>query len=145
MMDKTVEKTFVRLAATAFKKSVQPSLSCAKRCGNMHTASLYGGLASVLANVEPRNLIGKRVAMYAFGGGSAGSFYSIRVRGDTTEIRAKMDLLNRLQSMKVVSCQEYVDALKVCTLLSSHHGLSSSIHSSGSGTITLNHTYLLAH
>jgi hydroxymethylglutaryl-CoA synthase len=118
MTDKTVEKTFVGLAATAFKKSVQPSLSCAKRCGNMYTASLYGGLASVLANVEPGNLTGKRVAMYAFGSGSAGSFYSIRVRGDTTEIRAKMDLLNRLQSMKVVSCQEYVDALKVCTLLS---------------------------
>jgi len=79
----------------------------------MYTASLYGGLASLIANVEPEVLQGKRVSMFAYGSGCASSFFALRVKGDTTEIREKMDLLNRLASMKVVPCTEYVDALKL--------------------------------
>ena len=111
--DKNVEKHFIGKAGIAFKKQVLPGLSCAKRCGNMYTASLYGGLASIISNVEPHNLVNKRISMYAFGSGCSSSFYAISVKGDTTEIREKMDLINRLQGMKVVSCQEYVDAMKV--------------------------------
>jgi hydroxymethylglutaryl-CoA synthase len=40
-------------------------------------------------------------------------FFTARVKGDTTEIREKMDLLNRLKSMKVVHPQEFVDALSL--------------------------------
>lgn len=113
LTDKTVEKHFVGIADNAFKKQVLPGLSCAKRCGNMYTASLYGGLASIIANVEPQHLVNKRLGMYAFGGGCSGSFYAISVKGNTAEIREKMDLINRLQSMKVISCQEYVEAMKL--------------------------------
>jgi hydroxymethylglutaryl-CoA synthase len=113
LSDKSVEKSFLSLASVSFKKSVVPSLSCAKRCGNMYTASLYGGLASILANVEPEQLLGKRISLYAFGSGCSSSFYAIRVNGDTSEMREKMDLIGRLQSMKVVSCEEYVEAMKV--------------------------------
>jgi hydroxymethylglutaryl-CoA synthase len=88
-------------------------MNCAKRCGNMYTASLYGGLASLISEVEPTQLLGKRISMFAYGSGAASSFYTIRVKGDTSEIRQKMDLLNRLAAMKVVPCQEYVDALKL--------------------------------
>jgi len=113
MADKSVEKTSVSIASVAFKQTVLPGLACAKRCGNMYTASLYGGLASVIANVEPKDLVGKRISLFAYGSGCASSFYAITVKGDINEIRAKMDLLNRLKSMKVVPCTEYVSALKL--------------------------------
>ena len=113
LTSKPLEKAFVALAGPDFKARVTASMSLAKRCGNMYTASLYGGLASVLANVDPAELKGKRLSLFAYGSGCASSFYAIRVRGDTTEIREKIDLHRRLQSMKVVPCQDYVDALKV--------------------------------
>lgn len=115
LTDKAVEKSFVSLAATQYKTTVSPSMHCAKRCGNMYTASLYGGLASLISTIEPADFLGKRISMFAYGSGCASSFFCIRVKGDTTEIREKMDLLNRLASMKVVPCQEYVVALKVCS------------------------------
>jgi hydroxymethylglutaryl-CoA synthase len=115
--DKTIEKSFMALGKEDYAQRVTPSMRCAARCGNMYTASLYGGLASVLSTVEPQNLKGKRLSMYAFGSGCASSFFTLRVKGDITEIRDKLDLINRLQSMKVVPCQEFVDALAVCTYL----------------------------
>lgn len=113
LTDKALEKTFIALAGAQHKAAVMPSMHCAKRCGNMYTASLYGGLASLISAIPPSELRGKRISMFAYGSGCASSFYTIRVKGDTTEIREKMDLLNRLATMKVVPCQEYVDALKV--------------------------------
>ncbi|KAI0940763.1 ATP-dependent 5'-3' DNA helicase hcs1 [Taiwanofungus camphoratus] len=111
LTDKTLEKAFMAVAKSEFETTVEKSMKCARRCGNMYTASLYGGLASLLASVEPAELRGKRISMFAFGSGLASSFFTIRVRGDTTEIKEKMDLVQRLTSMQVVPCQEYVDAL----------------------------------
>lgn len=111
--DKGLEKAFIGVAKAAFDKTVEPSMACARRCGNMYTASLYGGLASLISSVPSTELKGKRISMFAYGSGLASSFYAIRVKGDTSEIAKKMDLLARLASMKVVPCQEYVDSLKV--------------------------------
>jgi len=113
LTDKNLEKTFMAIAKAEFESTVEHSMRCARRCGNMYTASLYGGLASLLASVAPVELRGKRISMFAFGSGLASSFFTIRVKGDTTEIRDKMDLIRRLDSMKVVPCQEYVDALEL--------------------------------
>ena len=52
--------------------------------------------------------------MFAFGSGAAASFYCIRVKGSTAPIRDAMNLLQRLADMKVVPCEEYVEAMKVC-------------------------------
>jgi hydroxymethylglutaryl-CoA synthase len=114
LSSKTVEKTFVAYAASDYKTRVGPSMSLVKRCGNMYTASLYGGLVSVVANVDPAELKDKRLCLFAYGSGCASSFFGIRVRGDTSEMREKIDLQRRLKSMKVVPCEEYVAALKVC-------------------------------
>lgn len=112
--DKTVEKTFLGVAANHYTSAVVPSTDCVKRCGNMYTASLYGALASVLASNGASGLeVGKRIGMYAFGSGCAASFFALRVVGSTADIAAKMDLKNRLEAMEVRPCQEYVDALKV--------------------------------
>ncbi|EIN03878.1 hydroxymethylglutaryl-CoA synthase [Punctularia strigosozonata HHB-11173 SS5] len=111
LTDKTLEKAFMAVAKADYAALVEPSMHCAKRCGNMYTASLYGGLSSLVSAVEPAELKGKRFSMYAFGSGCASSFFVIKVKGDTTEIREKLDLFKRLDAMKVVPCQEYVDAL----------------------------------
>jgi hydroxymethylglutaryl-CoA synthase len=113
LTDKALEKTFIAASKPTFAKKVAPSMHCSKRCGNMYTASLYGCLASLLSAVEPSELKDKRVSMFAFGSGYASSFFTLLVKGDTSEIREKMDLLNRLKDMKVVPCQEYVDALSL--------------------------------
>lgn len=108
---KVIEKTFITAGKTDYAKRVEPSMRCSKRCGNMYTASLYGGLASLLSSVEPADLKGKSISMFAYGSGFASSFYTMTVKGDTTEIKEKMDLVNRLANMKVVPCQDYVDAM----------------------------------
>jgi len=100
-----------------YAQRVGPSMRVAARCGNMYTASLYGGLSSLVSTVEPQNLRGKRISMYAYGSGCASSLFTLRVKGDTSVIREKLDLINRLESMEVVPCQEFVDALAVCTRL----------------------------
>ncbi|KAG2358515.1 hydroxymethylglutaryl-coenzyme A synthase N terminal-domain-containing protein [Suillus spraguei] len=107
----TSYKTFIGVSKSTYAKKVEPGMACSKRLGNMYTGSLYGCLASVLSSVAPSELFGKRLSMFAFGSGCAASFFTLRVKGDTSEIRQKMDLLARLASMKVVPCQEYVDAL----------------------------------
>ncbi|KAI0052049.1 hydroxymethylglutaryl-CoA synthase [Auriscalpium vulgare] len=111
--DKNVEKTFMALSKADFAARVQPSMRCAARCGNMYTASLYGGLASLLASIGPADILGKRISMYAFGSGCASSFFTLRVKGDTGPIREKLDLVRRLESMRVVPCEEFVAALKL--------------------------------
>jgi hydroxymethylglutaryl-CoA synthase len=113
LTDKNLEKTFIGVSKATYAKKVEPGMACSKRLGNMYTGSLYGCLASVLSSVTPSELLGKRLSMFAFGSGCAASFFTLRVKGDTSEIREKMDLLARLASMKLVPCQEYVDALTV--------------------------------
>ena len=115
LRDKNVEKTFVAASKASFAKKTDPGMACSRRLGNMYTASLYGCLASLLSTVAPADLKGKRVSLYAFGSGCAASFFTVRVKGDTSAIREKMDLIDRLSKMKVVPPQEFVDALHVST------------------------------
>ncbi|KAJ7917543.1 hydroxymethylglutaryl-CoA synthase [Mycena leptocephala] len=113
LKDKNVEKTFVAAGKKSFAQKVDPTMACSRRLGNMYTASLYGCLASLLSTVPSAELQGKRASLYAFGSGCAGSFWTLRIKGDTSEIAEKMDLVNRLAKMKVVPCQEFVDALEL--------------------------------
>lgn len=117
---KEIEKSFMALSKADYAARVSLSMRCASRCGNMYTASLYGGLASLLSTVDAETLKGKRISMYAFGGGCAGTFWTMRVKGDVSEIAKKMDLLKRLESMDVVSCEEYTEGLQVCSSTPSH-------------------------
>ncbi|KAF8632914.1 hypothetical protein AX15_001637 [Amanita polypyramis BW_CC] len=113
LTDKNVEKTFIAVSKASFVQKSDAGMACSRRLGNMYTASLYGCLASLVAKVEPVQLKGKRVSMFAFGSGCAASFFTFRVKGDTSEIRGKLDLINRLARMKVAPPQEFVDALKL--------------------------------
>lgn len=113
LTDKTIEKTFVGLAKSIYATSVSPTMACAKRCGNMYTGSLYGGLASLISSVPSEQLVDKRVSMFAYGSGCAASFYALCVKSSTKEISDKMDLLARLKAMKVVPVEDYVSAMEL--------------------------------
>lgn len=105
------------LAKSLYTTTVAPTMACAKRCGNMYTGSLYGGLASLISSVPSDQLVGKRVSMFAYGSGCAASFYSIRIKASPKEIAEKMDLLARLKAMEVVPVEDYVSAMAVRVLL----------------------------
>ncbi|KAJ7701655.1 hydroxymethylglutaryl-coenzyme A synthase C terminal-domain-containing protein [Mycena metata] len=113
LTDKNLEKAFIAAGKQSFAQKVDPTMACSRRLGNTYTASLYACLASLLSTVPSAELQGKRASLYAFGGGCAASFWTLRIKGDTSEIAEKMDLLNRLEKMRVVSCQEFVDALEL--------------------------------
>ena len=47
--DKETEKAFVKASEPVYEKRVSPTLLMARETGNMYTASLYGGIVSLLA------------------------------------------------------------------------------------------------
>lgn len=55
--------------------------------------------------------------MFSYGSGCAASFFALRVAGSTKEMADKMQLKERLESMKVVPCTEYVSAMKVSPVI----------------------------
>lgn len=111
--NKDVEKAFAAFGKDALQSKLEPTMDGVRNVGNMYTASLYGGLASLLTNVPADQIKDKRILMYSFGSGSAASIFALRVRGDTSQLAAKLDLKKRLAAREVVPCQTYVDALKV--------------------------------
>jgi hydroxymethylglutaryl-CoA synthase len=105
LADKSVEKTFMELSKKKFQARVQPSIELPTMCGNMYCASVYSSLCSLIANVD--QLEGKRIGVFSYGSGLASSFFSIRVRGSVGDIRAKMDVKNRLANRRIVEPQVY--------------------------------------
>lgn len=113
ILNKDVEKAFMAASKSLFAEKTLPSTLTSKKLGNLYTASLYASLASLLDNKSAAELKGKRIGMFSYGSGLAASFFSIRVKGDTTIMREQLDLEGRLGRMEVRSCEEYVAALKV--------------------------------
>ncbi|EPQ27166.1 uncharacterized protein PFL1_05447 [Pseudozyma flocculosa PF-1] len=110
--NKDVEKAFGAYGKQLQQKMLEPSMDTVRRCGNMYSASVYGGLVSLLSNVSSPEIQGKRILVYSFGSGAAASMFAIRVRGSTEQIVKTTDLKARLDAMQVVPCQTYVDALQ---------------------------------
>ena len=110
--NKDVEKAFAAFGKEAQQTKLEPGMNTVRRCGNMYTASLYGGLVSLLSNIPSQEIQGKRILLYSFGSGAAASMFAIRINGSTEQIVKAVDLKNRLDSKKVVPCQTYVEALK---------------------------------
>ncbi|WFD34590.1 hydroxymethylglutaryl-CoA synthase [Malassezia cuniculi] len=111
IVNKDLEKAFTAQSKATAAQKLEPSMDTVRCCGNMYSASLYGGLASLVSNTEPETLKGKRILMYSFGSGSAASVFVLRAAGSTEHIRATLNLKERLAGMQVVPCPAYVDAL----------------------------------
>lgn len=123
--DKTIEKTFLGLTKKKFATRVQPSLMAATMCGNMYTASVYGGLVSLLSNVKGEDIAGKRVGIFSYGSGLASSFFSLRVVGDVCEMAQKVDLHKRLEARRVVEPKVYDEVFR---LSRDHHSVMLTFH-----------------
>lgn len=99
-MDKDVEKAFVDASKTLYKQKTEPSLLVANQVGNMYTPSVYGGLASLLANKTPAELSGQRIVLFSYGSGFASSMYSLRVSGDISPDSSLVRLMSSMSGLK---------------------------------------------
>lgn len=105
--DKAVEKTFMGLAKKRFGARVQPSIQVPTQCGNMYCGSVYGSLASLLANISSQDLQGKTIGLFSYGSGLASSLFSFKVRGSTEDIAKQLDIPSRLENRRVVGPEVY--------------------------------------
>ncbi|PYH42840.1 hydroxymethylglutaryl-CoA synthase [Aspergillus saccharolyticus JOP 1030-1] len=94
--NKPLEKALMQLTQARFEQRVRPGLLLPAQCGNMYTASLYSGLASLLASVPSEQLQGKRIGMFSYGSGLASSLFTVTIRGDTSGMAQRLDLHRRL-------------------------------------------------
>ena len=109
LTDKAVEKTFLGLTKKRFADRVQPGVQVATMCGNMYCGSVYGGLVSLISNVTPKTLRGKKIGVFSYGSGLASSMFSMKVVGDTSEMAEKLDLQSRLDARRTVAPEIYDD------------------------------------
>lgn len=119
LSDRNIEKTFIGLSKKRFEERVKPSIEVPTMCGNMYTASVYSGLASLLKNVDSDSLQGKRVGLFSYGSGLASTLFSLTVNGSTKEFAEKLNLTERLAARNVVPPQTYDD---MCELRHKAHG-----------------------
>jgi hydroxymethylglutaryl-CoA synthase len=107
LSDKVVEKTFMGLTKKRFAERVQPSIEVPTMCGNMYCASVYGGLVSLLSNVDSAALQGKRIGVFSYGSGLASSLFSLKVNGPTNTIQKTLNLKERLAARRTVAPEVY--------------------------------------
>lgn len=119
LTDKVVEKTFMALTKKRFNERVQPSIQVPTMCGNMYCASVYGGLVSLLSNVDSNTLQGKRMGVFSYGSGLASSLFSLKIVGSTENIQKTLDLQQRLAARRTVAPEVYDS---VCVILRQHSG-----------------------
>lgn len=115
LTDKTVEKTFMGLTKKRFAERVRPGLDVATLCGNMYTATVYAGLASLISNVSFDPNQAKRVGLFSYGSGLAASMFSVKIVGDVSNMVEKLDLHNRLNARAVLPPQAYDDVSFTCS------------------------------
>jgi hydroxymethylglutaryl-CoA synthase len=107
LTDKLVEKTFMGLTKKRFAERVQPAIEVPTLCGNMYCGSVWGGLVSLICNVAPGVLEGKRIGVFSYGSGLASSMLSLKVVGDVSDMVDKVDLHRRLEARKTVEPRVY--------------------------------------
>ena len=116
--DKGVEKAFMALTKKRFAERVQPSTYAPTMCGNMYSASVWGGLCSVISLVGCDQLLGKKIAVFSYGSGLASSFCSVKVVDSTEQIAKVLDIKNRLDARRAVPPETY-DTVRIQSF--THH------------------------
>uniref|UniRef100_A0A671NXK1 Hydroxymethylglutaryl-CoA synthase n=1 Tax=Sinocyclocheilus anshuiensis TaxID=1608454 RepID=A0A671NXK1_9TELE len=118
--DRDVEKAFMKASSEAFENKTKASLLISNQNGNMYTPSVYGCLASVLAQHTPQQLAGQRIGVFSYGSGFAATLYSIKVTQDATPgssldklVSSLCDLQARLDSRKKVSPDVFAQNMKL--------------------------------
>ncbi|XP_074858816.1 hydroxymethylglutaryl-CoA synthase, mitochondrial [Carettochelys insculpta] len=117
--DKEVEKAFQKASLELFNQKTQPSLLLSSRNGNMYAPSMYGCLASLLAQHSAQQLAGSRIGAFSYGSGLAASLFSMRVAQDAAPgspldklVSSLSDLPLRLAARKRVPPEEFAAIMK---------------------------------
>ncbi|KAL4617632.1 hydroxymethylglutaryl-CoA synthase, cytoplasmic-like [Arapaima gigas] len=118
--DRDVEKAFMKASMKMFEQKTKASLLISNQNGNMYTPSVYGCLASLIAQHSPQQLSGHRIGVFSYGSGFAATLYSIRVTQDATPgsaldklVGSLSDLQLRLDSRKKVSPAVFTENMKL--------------------------------
>ncbi|XP_072272769.1 hydroxymethylglutaryl-CoA synthase, cytoplasmic [Pyxicephalus adspersus] len=118
--DRDVEKAFLKASSEIFDRKTKTSLLVSRENGNMYTPSVYGCLASVLAQYSPQELAGQRIGVFSYGSGFAATLYSIKVTQDATPgssldklTSSLSDLKERLDSRRNISPSLFADNMKL--------------------------------
>ncbi|KAK7100645.1 hydroxymethylglutaryl-CoA synthase 1-like [Littorina saxatilis] len=118
--DRNIEQAFLAASKSLFEEKTKPSTRLAVQVGNMYTPSLYGGLASYIADNTVESLRGKRVVLFSYGSGLAASMYSLRFADDRTPdspleqlVSSLSDLQARLESRQKVVPQDFDKCMKL--------------------------------
>ncbi|KAG5456601.1 MAG: hydroxymethylglutaryl-coenzyme A synthase C terminal-domain-containing protein, partial [Olpidium bornovanus] len=93
--DRSLMATCLAQTKQMMTRRVEPGLLAAKQLGNMYCASKLpvllagggfffcvkkdGGIASLISEIEPDDLLNKRIAVFSYGSGLASSIFSFRV------------------------------------------------------------------
>ncbi|ORZ23187.1 hydroxymethylglutaryl-CoA synthase, partial [Absidia repens] len=110
---KDLEKACVGLTKAAYNEKVGPAAYVPKQIGNMYTAAVWAGLASLLSEVDSDVLQNKRVLLYSYGSGLAASMVSFRINAPTDKIKNTLNLRERLAARTFSKPQEFADAMKI--------------------------------
>lgn len=118
--DREVEKAFMKASTELFEQKTKLSLLISNQNGNMYTPSVYGCLASVLAQHTLQQLSGQRIGLFSYGSGFAATLYSVTVTQDCTPdsaldklVASLSDLKDRLDSRRKVSPSEFSENMKL--------------------------------
>nr|XP_033787757.1 hydroxymethylglutaryl-CoA synthase, cytoplasmic isoform X2 [Geotrypetes seraphini]XP_033787766.1 hydroxymethylglutaryl-CoA synthase, cytoplasmic isoform X2 [Geotrypetes seraphini]XP_033787776.1 hydroxymethylglutaryl-CoA synthase, cytoplasmic isoform X2 [Geotrypetes seraphini] len=118
--DRDVEKSFMKASTELFNQKTKTSLLVSNQNGNMYTPSVYGCLASILAQYSPEQLAGQKIGVFSYGSGFAASLYSLRVTQDATPgssldklVVSLSDLKVRLDSRQCVAPKVFAENMKL--------------------------------
>jgi hydroxymethylglutaryl-CoA synthase len=111
--NKDLEKALMGLTKAGYAQKVGPAAFAPKQIGNMYTAAVWAGLASLVSEVDSETLQNKRIMLYSYGSGLAASMISFRVRGSTEEIKSKLNLRERLEARTHSKPEEFAAAMKI--------------------------------
>ncbi|XP_028403426.1 hydroxymethylglutaryl-CoA synthase 1-like [Dendronephthya gigantea] len=145
---KLIEKASMSFSLREFEKKTKPSLLFATNVGNAYTASVYAGLASLLASISSDELLGRRIGMFCYGSGYASAFYSIRVSASDSNITILSRMIANVSDMKskldARKCVEPAEFEKTLEMKEKTQNLKE-FYPSGSVENFWNGTYFLQH
>ncbi|KAK0526631.1 3-hydroxy-3-methylglutaryl coenzyme A synthase [Tilletia horrida] len=113
IVDKAVEKIFTEVSKPDYKIKIAPTTAAPKKLGNTYSASLWMGLASLIADKTDDELVGKRLSLFTYGSGCASTFFAGRITAPLSEMRKNIDLIARLDAIKVQPVSDYIHALEL--------------------------------
>ncbi|CAI7775428.1 unnamed protein product, partial [Closterium sp. NIES-54] len=123
LTDRDLEKTAMRVAGPVYSSKVGPTTLVGKRVGNMYCASLYGSLASLLAQ-QGQQLESRRILLFSYGSGLMSTLFSLTVRQaadpfSLATLTTHLDVHQLLESRTKVTPEEFV---KTMHLMESRYG-----------------------